>query len=359
MNSFKTVLVASAAVLSAATASFAQVEIEDPKVAFILYGKISAGGWTLAQDKARQDLSDTFGMAIPYVEDVASTNEAVANVLDLYISRGFNVLIGGTYGFSDGFLAAAEAHPDLAFVNISGVTEAPNLESFYAKTYEGWYLAGMAAAGASTSDTIGIVAAFPLPYVVWDVNAFALGAQAVNPEIETIVTFTNSWSDPVKETQLAKSLIERGVDVLATAMDSTAVPVVAEAAGLYSVGYKSDMSPAAPNGMLTSVVYNWSAALIPIIEEIKSGSWESKGSPLYGMDAGVIDVLELRAGVPSDVADKIASTRAEIQSGALTPFDGPILAQDGSVKVAEGDRMSIGELWGSDFLVQGIQGSLK
>ncbi|WP_323771203.1 BMP family ABC transporter substrate-binding protein [Antarctobacter sp.] len=359
MNSLKTVVFAAIAAIAGASPAAAQVEIETPKAAFILYGKISDGGWTLAQEKARRDLADQFDMDIPYVENVASTNEAVANVLDLYISRGYNVLIGGTYGFSDGFLAAAEAHPDLAFVNISGVTKAPNLESFYARTYEGWYLAGMAAASASSSDRIGIVAAFPLPYVVWDVNAFALGAQSVKPGIETVVTFTNSWSDPVKETQLAKSLIENGVDVLATAMDSTAVPVVAEAAGLHSIGYKSDMSSAAPEGMLTSVVYNWSGALIPIFEEIKAGSWESKGSPLYGMQEGVIEVLELRAGVPADAAEKIAEARAQIEAGTLSPFEGPIYAQDGSLKVAEGAQMSVEALWGSDFLVQGVQGNLK
>ena len=63
--------------------------------------------------------------------------------------------------------------------------------------------------------------------------------------------------------------------------------------------------------------------------------------------------------VPADVKAKIEAASAAIQAGKMTPFDGPIMAQDGSVKVAEGASMDDGALWKMDFLVKGVTGSLK
>jgi basic membrane protein A len=339
--------------------AYAQLKIEKPKPAFILFGPISEGGWTFAQDRAREKMSDKLGENVPYVENVQVTNEAVGNVIDLYISRGYNLIVGGTYGFSDPFLTAAKAHSNLAFVNIAGVTSADNLESFYAKTFEGWYLAGMAAGSATKSGTIGIIAGFPMPYVLWDVNAFARGAQSVKPGVKTIVTFVNSWSDPVKETQLAQSIIEQGADVVATAMDSTSVPVAAEKAGVYSIGYQNDLSAVAPKGMLMSVVFDWSARLNPILDELKAGTWKSEGKPLFGIKSGIIDITPMSHAVPAEAVSKIAKVRQSIVDGSFTPYDGPVVAQNGTVKCAEGCRMTLDDLWKTDFLVQGVQGTTK
>jgi basic membrane lipoprotein Med (substrate-binding protein (PBP1-ABC) superfamily) len=351
--------VAAALALWAGTAS-AQVKIEgDPKIAFVLYGAISDGGWTASQDRARQAMEEKFGVTIPYVENVAETNEAVGQALDLYLSRGYNVLIGGSYGFSDGFLAAAQANPDLAFVNIAGVSEAPNFESFYARTYEAWYLAGMAAGGVTESKTIGMVAGFPLPYVNWDINAFERGAQAIDPDIKLLVTFANTWSDPVRETQMAQAMIEQGADVLATNMTSTAVVVAAEAAGKYSVGYQNDMSAAGPNGHLTSVVFYWEHKLIPMVEAMMAGTWTSGGVPLYGLESGVVEITPPSAKVPAEVAAKIDAARQAIIAGTLSPYDGPVVAQDGTVKAAAGTRLDDDTLWGMDYLVEGVQGSMQ
>jgi simple sugar transport system substrate-binding protein len=46
-------------------------------------------------------------------------------------------------------------------------------------------------------------------------------------------------------------------------------------------------------------------------------------------------------------------------AGKFDPFMGPIKAQDGSVKVAAGQTMTSDQLWGMNYLVSNVEGSVK
>jgi len=338
----------------------AQVKLDGPpKIAFIYLGAISDGGWTGAQNRARLIMQKTFHQHIPYVENIPEQTEKVEQTVELFLNRGYNVIIGGTYGYGDAFAAEAKSHPHVAFVNMGGVTTAPNLESPYPKTFQGWYLAGYAAGSVTKTKTIGMIEGFPIPSVVWDINAFALGAEAANPGTVAKVAFVNSWDDPVKEGQLSNAMIEQGADVIATDMDSPAAIVQAEKAGKYSVGYQNDMSADAPKGILTSVIFYWDKMLVPMVEKLKAGTWTSAGDSLYGFDAGMVALTLPVKHVSPAVQAKIASLQAEMTAGKFDPFTGPIKAQDGSVKVAAGQTMTSDQLWGMNYLVSNVEGSVK
>ncbi|MEZ5665931.1 MAG: BMP family ABC transporter substrate-binding protein [Alphaproteobacteria bacterium] len=343
----------------AAGAAGAQVTLDgEPKIAFLYYSATNDGGWTEALDRGRLKMQEALGLEAAYIENVEETTEAVRQAVDIYLSRGYNIIIGTSYGFGDGLKEAAEANPGVAFLNVAGETDAPNLETFYARTYQPWYLAGMAAGAMSESGTIGIVAGFPVSVVNWDVNAFARGAQAMNPDVAVIVTFLNSWYDPVKEGQAAEAILEQGADVIATNMSSTAAVVKAEEAGAGSIGFQNDMSAAAPTKHLTSVVFNWETYFVPVVQHITAGNWVSGGLPLVGLEYGTADITPLNDAVPAEVAERIMATRAAFADGSATPYDGPVVAQDGTEIVPAGQALDDDGLWGMTYLVQGITGSI-
>jgi basic membrane protein A len=348
-----------AAIAGTAAGAHAQVTLDgDPKVAFLYYSATNDGGWTQALDRGRLRMQEALGMEAAYVENVEETSEAVRQAAEIFISRGYNIIIGTSYGFGDGLKELAAEYPDIAFLNVAGETEAPNLETFYARTYQPWYLAGMAAGAMTETGTIGIVAGFPVSVVNWDINAFARGAQAMNPDVEVIVTFLNTWYDPVKERQAATAILEQGADVLATNMASTAPVVAAEEAGVWSIGFQNDMSAAAPTKHLTSVVFNWETYFIPVIETIAAGNWTSRGLPLVGLEYGTADITPLNAAVPAEVVERINATRQAFAEGTATPYDGPVVKQDGTEVVGAGESIDDAGLWGMDYLVQGITGSV-
>lgn len=352
-------LVLTGALTGLSAAASAQVTIDgEPKVAFLYYSATNDGGWTEALDRGRLKMEEALGMEAAYVENVEETSEAVRQAAEIYISRGYNIIIGTSYGFGDGLKELAESHPDVAFLNVAGETEAANLETFYARTYQPWYLAGMAAGAMTESGTIGIVAGFPVSVVNWDVNAFARGAQAMNPEVEVIVTFLNTWYDPVKERQAAEAILEQGADVLATNMASTAPMVAAEEAGVWSIGFQNDMSSAAPTKHLTSVIFNWETYFVPAVQTIAAGNWTSRGLPLVGLEYGTADITALNQAVPAEVVEQIVATRQAFAEGTATPFDGPVAKQDGTEVVGAGESIGDDGLWGMDYLVQGITGTV-
>ena len=61
---------------------------------------------------------------------------------------------------------------------------------------------------------------------------------------------------------------------------------------------------------------------------------------------------------PRDVAARVMALREEIVSGTRHVFQGPISDKDGNMVVAEGERLDDGQIWGMNYLVQGVVGEL-
>ncbi|MGE3290323.1 MAG: BMP family ABC transporter substrate-binding protein [Geminicoccaceae bacterium] len=331
----------------------------DPKIAFIYGATAQDGGWNEALDKARAAVEEQLGVTIAVTENVPEEATALRNAIDLYVKRGFNIIVGTTYGYSDGILEAARQYPEVAFVNASGTTNAPNLEGFYARTYQGWYLAGMAAAGVSKSGKIGILGGFPVGVVNWDVNAFTLGVRAIKPDATVTVVYTNSWWDPVKEGQVTEAMLDQGIDVIANNLSSSAPFIAAEQRGVPSIGFQLDMRQHAPEGNLTSVMFRWDQYLVPTIKAIMDGTWQpSEYGAFPGMTEGVIELAPLSEQVPPEVVARMEEAKAAMKAGTLSPYQGPIRKQDGSEAVAAGATIDDAALWNMDFLVEGTIGTL-
>lgn len=341
------------------SAANAVVELEgDPKIAFIYLSPAHDGGWTESIERGRVLVEEATGLDVAFTEDVSGDKTKTRQVIDLYVKRGYNIIVGTSWDYGEAFAEAAVDYPNVAFMNAAGETMGPNLESFYARTYQGWYLAGMAAASVSKTKKLGMVAGFPLSVVNWDINAFQRGAQAVDPDVQVIASFVNTWFDPVKEGQADEAMIEQGADVIATDLSAASVPAAAEKAGVRFVGFQNDMSHLAPNGHVTSVIFNWDSHLVPSIKEMIAGTWTSRESTFIGIDQGMIALSGLSDDVPDDVRTKILNAQSAMESGTITPFDGPVHKQDGSVAAAQGSSVSDDDLWGMDYFVQGIIGSM-
>jgi basic membrane protein A and related proteins len=331
----------------------------EPKVAFIYAASVNDGGWNEAIDKGRKAVEEQLGLPVAVTENIPEDATKLRAAIDLYVKRGFNIIVGTTYGYSAPIADAAKAYPDVAFLNASGTTNGPNLESFYARTYQGWYLAGIAAADATKSKKIGMLAGFPVGVVNWDINAFAQGARSVDPTIETIAVFTNSWWDPVKEGQVSEAILDQKADVVATDLSAASALDAAEKRGAKSFGYQIDMSAAAPKGIQTSVIFQWDRYLVPTIKEITEGKWTPEEYGAFeGLESGVVDLAPFGPGVSEATKAKIDAARKAMIAGSLDPFQGPLKKQDGSLAAKAGEKVDDGALWNMDYFVEGVTGTM-
>src|SRR3546814_16169726 len=119
---------------------------------------------------------------------------------------------------------------------------APNLATYSARFYDGRHVIGLIAGKMTKSNVIGYVAPFPIPEVVRGINAVALAARSVNPDVTIKVVWVSSWFDPGKEADATKTLIDQGADIIMQHTDSPAPVQVAEDRGVYAFGQASDMT---------------------------------------------------------------------------------------------------------------------
>lgn len=178
------------------------------------------------------------------------------------------------------------------------------------------------------------------------INAFAMGAYSVNPDCEVYVKVTNSWYDPEGETQAAQALIDAGCDVIAQHCDTPNPQLAAEQAGVFGVGYNSDMSKDAPKAALTSVMWDWSAYYTQAVESVINGTWD--GSNYFGgMSDGLVNIAPLADFAAEGTQEAIDEATAKIESGDWDVFDGVIETNDGSTVGTEGEHMSDADITGN------------
>lgn len=324
-----------------------------PKIAMIMFAAINDGGWTQSHNEARLRMEKALDTKIAYVENVPEDGAQITPAVEKFIQRGYNIIIGTAFGYSDTFKELAAKHPDIAFLNAAGTTNGPNLESFYGRTYQGHYLCGMTAGAMTKTGKVGFVGANPFGLVNWTVNAYELGAKLSNPKVTTTAVFTGAWLDPVKERAAATALIDQGADVIGEHVDSPTVAIVAQERGVYATGHHRDMTEFAPKAVICSSVWVWDRFLVPEIKKIEAGTW--KPSP-YGafpsIAEGGIDI-KLGSIVPKDIAAKVMAEREALIKGKQI-FAGPIVDTSGKERVAAGQVLSDADLWKMDWYVPGV-----
>jgi basic membrane protein A len=214
----------------------------------------------------------------------------------------------------------------------------------------------MAAGKATKANQIGFVAPFPIPEVIRHINAYTLGARSVNPNATVKVVWINSWFDPASERKAAESLIAGGADVIASGGDSPAPGEAAKAAGVAWTGYDSDQSKDFADVWLTAAIYDWGPYYTKQVKSVLDGTW--KKEDYYGnMKDGFTTIAPFGSRVEAETKTMIEAAKADIEAGKLDIFAGPIMAQDGTEKVAAGSSIPFGDQMSIDWFVKGVEGS--
>jgi len=97
-----------------------------PKIAWIYLNAKNDGGWQQAIDEARVKMEKELHTTIPFVENVPDDAAKIKPAAERYIQRGYNIILGSSFGYSDAFKELAEQNPKIAFIDVSGIKHGPN-----------------------------------------------------------------------------------------------------------------------------------------------------------------------------------------------------------------------------------------
>jgi len=332
------------------------------KVGFVYVSPIPGSAWSLAWDRARQDLVQKFGAQTTVVQPIPETPVVVGTLQDL-IRKGDKLIFATAIGYQPFVVQVAKQNPNVDFV-VTGpwilTTPRPkNVASVYGDLWQVRYLTGIVAASMSKKKALGFVSAHSLPSVISGINGFELGAQSVDPKITTKVVLTNNWYDPPASTQAAEALASSGVDVIAKHMDDIGACLGAKAAGVWCIGSEADTSAQTPSTYLTGSVYNWNNYSEQKYQQAASGHFvndEFDGN----LADGLIKLGPINPAVPASVKAKVMTAEQQLASGKKQVFTGPIYSNTGKLMLPPG------QMWATPaqvyahmtFYVKGIIGSV-
>jgi simple sugar transport system substrate-binding protein len=200
------------------------------------------------------------------------------------------------------------------------------------------------------------LATYPVPEVVSGINSFTLAARRVNPNFKTKVIWLNTWYDPAKEADGARALIDQGADVMTQHTDSPAAVQVCESKGVPTFGQGSDQSQFGPTMCKSSSLDLWGAFYTTRTQAVLDKTWKPEDT-YWGMKEGALDIAEIK-NVPDDVKAAALKVKQGWIDGSYNVYSGPIKAQDGTVKAAEGAALNDGDILGMNWLVEGVDGTM-
>ena len=329
------------------------------KIAFAYVGPVGDGGWTFAHDNGRKAVEKEFGdkVATSFVEKVPESADAERVFRDM-VGQGAQLIFGTTFGYMEPMLKVAPDAKGVKFEHATGYKQAENLRTYDSRTYEGAYMAGVIAGGMTKTNVLGFVGSIPIPEVIRNINSFTLGAQSVNPKIQTKVVWVNEWFNPPKETEAAQSLLNGGADVLMQNTDSSAVLQTAEKNNKLAFGWDSDMTAYAPKAHLASAVINWGPYYIKATRDALDGKWTGGTAAWWGVKEGSIDIVSVSDKVPADLKAKVDTVKAGLKDGSFAIWKGPITGSDGKEILAKDAVADDKFLGGVNFYVKGVEGKV-
>jgi basic membrane protein A len=327
-------------------------------IAAVLIGPHDDGGWSQAHYEGLQYVEQNVpNTHTAYIESVpeGADSEQVFRALS---RKGFDLILGTSYGFMDPMETVAAEFPEIMYVHISGIkSNGTNFGNLFGAMEVMKYLAGMLAGARAKADgnpKLGYMATFPIPEELRLGNAIALGMLKTCPECTMDVRWINTWHDPVKEKEGAASLFDAGAQVVFTGADTPASADVAQEKGRWGVTYDWSGSCKVER-CLTAPYWIWGPVYASVAERVIAGTytpgWEyfdadSGGLGLYGFMEGETlpsGVADLPPEVIQEVRDLIAKSLTG-EFNRFSVFTGPINDNQGNVIVPEGQKMEQADL---------------
>jgi len=311
-------LIVAAAVLGgtvAASPAFAQTRL---KVAAIYTVPVEQQ-WVSRIDKALKAAVARGEIDYVFSENVA--NADYERVMRQYAEAGHQLIVGESFAVEAAARKVAKDYPKTAFLmGSSGKPQAPNFSVFDNYIQEPAYLTGMIAGGMTRSNKIGMVGGYPIPEVNRLMNAFMAGAKEVNPKVEFMVTFINSWFDPPKAKEAAFAMIDRGADIMYA--ERFGVSDAAKERKVLAIGNVIDTQAQYPDTVVASALWHMEPTIDAALKAVKAGSFKAEDyghhshMKVKGSSLSPLGTFEKR--IPADLVAKVRTREKDILDGKFS-----------------------------------------
>ncbi|HPT82926.1 MAG TPA: BMP family ABC transporter substrate-binding protein [Limnochordia bacterium] len=265
-------------------------------------------------------LREELGIEIKIVEavEIAEYKEQVLAVSE----EGYDVV----YFIYDNFLEPvrelAPHYPHIKYIGLwidlgddHGI---PNLKPLFFKPEQGAFMCGVVAALMSETGKVGFIGGGINPGILTFLAGFEAGINYIDNGTELVVSWANTFEDPLKGKELARSLYNRDVDIIFQVANQTGLGVIdaAKEMGKFVIGVDVDQSPLAPENVIASCLLDHGYATYDSVKQAYEGQFNSK-QVYYGLEEGTPVIAINTALVPEEIQAQVADIEERIIRGEI------------------------------------------
>ncbi|WP_395572178.1 BMP family protein [Streptomyces sp. BK79] len=245
--------------------------------------------------------------------------------------QGYNPVIGVGFAYGPAMKAIAEKYPDTTFGIVDSVVEGKNVASLVFAENEASYLAGVAAAKATKTKTVGFVGGVDVPLIHKFEAGYKQGVQDTDPKVKVVSQYLTQtaeeggFSSPDKGRAAAEGQIEKKADVVyqAAGLSGQGVIEAAAKAKVWAIGvdsdqYKQEALAKYKDHILTSALKDINGAVYALAKSVEDGKPLS-GTQTFDLKSdgvGLSDANPKYAGIPG-LTDAVAEAKEGIIAGSI------------------------------------------
>ncbi|MEV4044623.1 BMP family lipoprotein [Streptomyces sp. NPDC049744] len=245
--------------------------------------------------------------------------------------QGYNPVIGVGFAYGPAMKAVAAKYPDTTFGIVDSVVEGKNVASLVFAENEASYLAGVAAAKATKSETVGFVGGVDVPLIHKFEAGFEQGVKDTDPKVKVLSQYLTQtaeeggFSSPDKGKAAAEGQIEKKADVVyaAAGLSGQGVIEAAAKAKIWAIGvdsdqYKQEALAAYKDSILTSALKDINGAVFALAESVE-GDKPLTGTRTFDLKSdgvGLSDSNPKFAEVPG-ATEAVEKAKAGIVDGSI------------------------------------------
>ncbi|MCR5249737.1 MAG: BMP family ABC transporter substrate-binding protein [Lachnospiraceae bacterium] len=326
------------------------------KVGLIIPGAKDDANYSQSHYDSLKSLEEDLNLKILCKESVAQDEGCAEAIEELVEKEGCRVVIAASFGYGAYVREMADRYPEVCFIQPTGTETAANLATCMGRMYQARYLAGIVAGMSTKTGEIGYAAAFPIPEVIRQINAFTLGVRSVAPDAEVHVIYINSWGDDEAAAEACGKLLAQnpGTDILTMHTDSLMPDRIAAENGIRSIGFNRDNAALFPDSYLTACVWNWEDYYRQAILSCLQGKFYGRHDWI-GMEEGMVAVSALTKNCAPGTGTAVEEAKARFENRSFDVFYGPVTDNAGQLRVPEGESMSDDEMLNRfDWYVEGV-----
>jgi len=313
--------------LMAATAMTFSAYAQDikPGLLFDLGGKFDKSFNESSYNGAEKFKADS---GIEYREYEIKGEEEREQALRRFAEDGNNPIVMAGFSWTTALTGIAKEFPEIQFTIIDGVAEGDNIRSVVFKEQEGSYLVGVLGAMASTSKKLGFVGGMNIPLISAFGCGYVGGAKAAGATdvFQNMIGDTpEAWGNKPKATEIAKSQMDQGADVIYAAAGGAGLGALEAAAdgGKLGIGVDSNQNHLFPGKVLTSMLKRVDVAVYNAFNDAKDGKFTA-GVNVLGLKEGGVDYAmddNNKALVTDEMKAAVEKAKADIIAGTITVHD--------------------------------------